>query len=142
MGRSGASSAGSMQAHRARTGHLRMSAIEIERKRAEDALAASERDLRLMVYSIPGMVAVFSAAGELQFVNNHTQEYYAATLEELKNWQAGRFTHPEDTPRSVEAFSRSIALGESFRRLVPPVSPRSRLWRAVPLHGIFGDPKS
>jgi PAS domain S-box-containing protein len=88
--------------------------VPCERKSADGALPASERDLRLIVDSIPGMVAVFSAGGELQFVNNHTQEFYAATLEELKTWQAGGFTHPEDTARSVEAFTRSIASGEPF----------------------------
>jgi PAS domain S-box-containing protein len=89
-----------------------MSGIENERNRAKDALAASERDLRLIIDSIPGMVAVFSAVGELQFVNNQVLRYFGATQEELKNWQGGGYTHPEDNARSVEAFAQSIASGE------------------------------
>jgi PAS domain S-box-containing protein len=85
-----------------------------DRKRAEEALAASERNLRLIVDSIPGMIAVFSADGELQFVNNQLIEYFGAPLEEQKKWRTNGFTHPEDTARSVEVFARSIASGEPY----------------------------
>jgi len=40
-----------------------------DRKRAEDALRASERRARLIVDSIPGLVAVFTPEGEVDFVN-------------------------------------------------------------------------
>jgi PAS domain S-box-containing protein len=85
-----------------------------ERKRAEEALSARERELRLIVDSIPGMVAVFSAAGELEAVNSQVLAYFGATLEELKDWAGGGFTHPEDGPRQLGAFTRSIASGEPF----------------------------
>jgi PAS domain S-box-containing protein len=78
------------------------------------AIAASERDLRLIVDSIPGMVTVFSAAGELEFVSNKVIEYFGVPPEEHRNWQTNGFTHPEDAVRTNEAFARAIASGEPF----------------------------
>jgi PAS domain S-box-containing protein len=85
-----------------------------ERKRAEDALRESERESRLIVDSIPGLVAVFTPRGELEFVNRPILDFFGTTLEELKHWGTGGTTHPEDLPRIVELFTRSIASGDPF----------------------------
>jgi PAS domain S-box-containing protein len=85
-----------------------------ERKRAEDALRESERESRLIVDSIPGFIAAFTPAGELEFVNRPIVDYFGKTFEELKHWGTGGATHPEDLPRIVELFTRSIASGEPF----------------------------
>jgi PAS domain-containing protein len=42
---------------------------------ATEALGESERNSRLVVDSIPGLVALLSAAGEVQFVNRQILEY-------------------------------------------------------------------
>ena len=85
-----------------------------ERKRAEDALRESERESRLIVDSIPGLVAAFTPGGEVEFVNRPILEYFGKTLEELKRWGTGGTTHPEDLPRVVELFTQSIVSGEPF----------------------------
>jgi len=85
-----------------------------ERKRAADALRESERESRLIVDSIPGLVAAFTPGGEVEFVNRPILEYFGRTLEELKRWGTGGTTHPEDLPRVVELFTRSIVSGEPF----------------------------
>jgi PAS domain S-box-containing protein len=85
-----------------------------ERERAEEALRESERDSRLIVDSIPGLVAVFTPGGEVEFVNRQVLEYFGRTFEELKRWGTGYTTHPEDNPRVVELFTNSIASGEPF----------------------------
>jgi PAS domain S-box-containing protein len=85
-----------------------------ERKHAEDALRESERESRLIVDSIPGFVAVFTPAGEVEFVNRPILDYFGRTLEELKRWGTGGTTHPEDLPRVVEVFTHSIASGDPF----------------------------
>ena len=85
-----------------------------ERKRAEDALRESERESRLIVDSIPGLVAAFTPGGEVEFVNRPILEYFGKTLEELKRWGTGGTTHPDDLPRVVEVFTRSIVSGEPF----------------------------
>ena len=99
-------------------GHLvRWCGINIDiddRKRAEGALVARERELQLIVDSIPGMVAVFAASGELEAVNNQVLQYFGGPFAQHKDWARIGHTHPEDTPRVAEAFSRSIASGEPF----------------------------
>ena len=45
-----------------------------ERKRAEDALRENERESRLIVDSIPGLVATFTPTGEVEFVNRQVLE--------------------------------------------------------------------
>jgi PAS domain S-box-containing protein len=79
-----------------------------------EALGESERNARLLVDSIPGLVAVFTPAGEVEFVNRPILEYFGKTLEELKRWGTGGSTHPEDLPRVVELFTRSIVSGDPF----------------------------
>jgi PAS domain S-box-containing protein len=85
-----------------------------DRKRAEQALRDSEQGARSVVDGIPGLVAVFTASGELELVNNQVVEYYGKTLEELRRWDAGELTHPDDLPRAVEIFTRSLASGDPF----------------------------
>jgi PAS domain S-box-containing protein len=85
-----------------------------ERKRAEDALRESERESRLIVDSIPGLIVVFTPDGEVEFVNRQTHEFFDIPLEQHKHWQAGATTHPDDLPRAVEIFSRAISSGEPF----------------------------
>src|SRR5688572_8317107 len=76
---------------------------------AVPSLESSVEDATLIVDSIPGLVAGFTAGGELEFVNRPILDYFGKTLEELRYWGAGGTTHPEDLPRIAELFSRSIA---------------------------------
>ena len=85
-----------------------------ERKRAEDALRESERESRLIVDSIPGLIAAFTPDGGVEFVNRQVLEYFGRTLEELKRWGTGGMTHPEDLPHVVTRFTDSIVSGEPF----------------------------
>ena len=85
-----------------------------ERRRAEEALAASEENLRLIVDSIPGLVALFTPAGEVELVNPQLVEYTGRTLEELRLWGTSDTVHPEDLPRVVRLFMGSIASGDPY----------------------------
>jgi PAS domain S-box-containing protein len=86
-----------------------------ERKRAEDALRESERRSRQIVDSIPGLVAVTSAAGELELVNPQMIDYFGGSFEDQKRWQtSGGTTHPDDHARVVEDFSSAIKSGLPF----------------------------
>jgi PAS domain S-box-containing protein len=85
-----------------------------ERKRAEDALRERERESRLIVDSIPGLIAVFSSDGKLESVNRQLSEYYGMPVDGLGHWETGNMTHPDDVPRAVEHFRRAIASGEPF----------------------------
>ncbi len=85
-----------------------------ERRRAEEALAASEESLRLIVDSIPGLVALLTSAGEVELVNPQLVEYTGRTLEELKLWGTSDTVHPEDLPRVVRVFTGSITSGNTY----------------------------
>src|SRR6266853_5957958 len=85
-----------------------------ERRRAEEALAASEESLRLIVDSIPGLVALLTPAGEVELVNPQLVEYTGRTLAELRLWGTSDTVHPEDLPRVVRVFTGSITSGNPY----------------------------
>lgn len=85
-----------------------------ERKRAEEALRANEQNLRLIVDTIPGMVCIFSAAGEVQLLNRKVLEYFGKTSEELKNWSTSDVVHPDDLPRVIDLWRRSVETGQPY----------------------------
>jgi PAS domain S-box-containing protein len=84
------------------------------RKRAEEALRESERQSSLIVDSIPGFVVTFTPAGEVEFVNRQVLDYFGKALEDLKRSDIGDTTHPDDLPRVLEQFRRSLASGDPF----------------------------
>src|SRR5262249_49970116 len=63
-----------------------------QRRRAEDALRESERALRLIVDSIPGLVATHTPDGQVEFVNRQLLDYFGTTFEELRHWDSGSIT--------------------------------------------------
>jgi len=79
-----------------------------DRKRAEEAVRANEQSLRLIVDSIPGMVCTLNAVGEVELLNRQVLEYFGKTPEELKNWATSDAVHPDDLPRVIDAWRRSI----------------------------------
>ncbi len=85
-----------------------------ERRRAEEALAASEHNLRLIVDSIPGLVSLLTPAGEVELVNPQLVEYCGRTLEELRLWGTSDTIHAEDLPRVVQLFAQSITSGNPY----------------------------
>jgi PAS domain S-box-containing protein len=87
-----------------------------EGKKAEDALRESEQSLRSAIDGIAGLVAVMAANGELETVNRQIIEYFGRSLEELKDWGSSTndAVHPDDLPRIVELFKRSMTAGIPF----------------------------
>src|SRR5712672_4008477 len=85
-----------------------------ERRRAEEALAASERNLRLIVDGIPGLVTLLTPAGEVELVNLQLVEYCGRTSEELRLWTTSDTGHPEDLPRVAQLLARSIVSGNPY----------------------------
>src|SRR5216684_4113521 len=83
-----------------------------DRKRAEEALRASEQTLRLIFDSIPGFISTQSPAGEIEVINRQTLEYFGKTAEELKKWATGDAVHPDDVHRMIDAWRRAIETGQ------------------------------
>ncbi|MGA3047059.1 MAG: PAS domain-containing protein [Terracidiphilus sp.] len=80
-----------------------------DQKRAEEELRASEHNLRQILDSIPGYVCAVNSIGEVDFVNRQFLEYYNKTFDELKDWSVNETVHPDDLPRVIDIYSKSIA---------------------------------
>ena len=89
-----------------------LAAVAIERKRDEEALRSSEQSLRLIVDSIPGQIAVMTAGGEVELLNRQILEYFGKTPGELKDWATNNTFHPDDLPRTMNAWKRALESGQ------------------------------
>ena len=82
-----------------------------DRKRAEEALRASERNFHQILDNIPGYVCKVNSIGEIDYVNRRFLEYFDKTLEELRGWKTNDVVHPDDLPRVIAAYTGSIVSG-------------------------------
>jgi len=85
-----------------------------DRKRAEEALRASENNFRQIVDSIPGLVCTMDANGEIEQLNRPLLEYFGKTSRELMGWQMTDAVHPDDLPAVIEAYSYSVRTGSPY----------------------------
>jgi PAS domain S-box-containing protein len=85
-----------------------------ERKRAEEALREGEYESRLIVDSIPGLIAVLDTSGELERLNQRFLDYLGRSLEEARQWAIDGTIHPDDRPAYLQAFERSFAAGDPY----------------------------
>ena len=82
-----------------------------DRKRAEDLLRSSERQLRAIVDNIPASIAIHSASGELEFENPVAQEYHGRSTDDQQQSPTSA-VHPDDLPALIAAQQRALATGE------------------------------
>jgi PAS domain S-box-containing protein len=75
---------------------------------------ANERELRLIVDTIPGLVAIMAAPGQVELANQQVLDYFGRTLEELKQWGTSDAVHPDDLPAVLAAWSHSVKHGTSY----------------------------
>ena len=76
--------------------------------------SSAEGATRLVVDSIPGLVALLTAAGDVQFANRQIIEYTGRSIDELQHWGTNDTVHPEDLPHVIQAFTQSIASGTPY----------------------------
>lgn len=90
--------------------------VDIEdRKRAEDALNAaqsalfaSERNLRLIVDSLPVLAWVAREDGSAEFVNERWAEYAGVEAQQILEWGFLDFYHPDDVPHMVDVWKTAL----------------------------------
>ena len=74
-------------------------------------LGASEEGFRLIVETIPGLIAVMTPEGGVEHVNRQVLEYFGRTLEALKQWGTTDAVHPADLPRVIAAWQHAVETG-------------------------------
>src|ERR1022692_3338516 len=86
--------------------------IDIEdRKRAADAVRASELKFRMIVHSIPGLVATMTPQGDLELVNQPVMDYTGLAFDALKDWWATGLVPEEELPRVAAEWKQSVETG-------------------------------
>ncbi len=85
-----------------------------DRKRAEEALRASETNLRERIDSIPGLVCTMNAVGKLEQFNRPLLQFFGKSPAELKGWATIDAVHPDDLPRVLGAFNKAIETGVPY----------------------------
>jgi len=85
-----------------------------QQKSVEAALRTSERELTLIVETIPALVWCASPSGELTCVNQRISEYIGVPLENLTENGWAQFIHPHDLESVARNWSHSVATGEFF----------------------------
>jgi PAS domain S-box-containing protein len=85
-----------------------------ERRRAGEALQASEERLRTIADNVPQVIWTNEANGFANYFNRRWYEYTGLDYDESAGpgWQA--VVHPQDAPGSVERWKRALAAGKVF----------------------------
>jgi PAS domain S-box-containing protein len=95
--------------------------IDIEdRKRAEEALRASERNLNLIINTIPALVWSARSDGSADFFNQHYLDYVGLSSEQAKDWGWTAAVHRDDLDSLARAWQSIMASrrpGEKEARL-------------------------
>ena len=83
-----------------------------ERQRAEEALAASERNLKLIIDTIPALAWSTGPDGSADFFNQHYLDYVGLHTEEAAGWGWTAALHPDDLDGLATTWRRILAAGE------------------------------
>jgi PAS domain S-box-containing protein len=105
--------------------------VDIEdRKRAEEALRARERDLGLIIETIPGLVWCATPDGQLDYLNRRILDYTGTTLDAFAQAGWAHVLHPDDVEPVRRAWSQAVATGQ-------PHEIQCRLRRSDGAYGWF-----
>jgi PAS domain S-box-containing protein len=113
-----------------------------ERKRAEEALRRSEKELRDVIETIPAMAFSTLPDGSTEFINRRWFEYSGLSIKgtSRSGWQVT--VHPDDLHGHASKWQTSLASGEPFENEVRHRSVNGEyrwfLIRAVPLRDECG----
>ncbi len=85
-----------------------------DQKRAQEALRASENNLRKVIDGIPGLLAAMDPAGVPVLMNRPFLEYFGKTDEEMRDWNTADVINPDDLPRVIVGYSNSLTTGTTY----------------------------
>lgn len=118
-----------------------MTDVSIRRERL--ALSASELHYRTLAEAMPHVVFTTDAIGVTDYCNRAWCEYTGLTLEATSDNGWAAVIHPDDLPRSVEAWRTAIERGEPFetQQRVRRASDGAYRWfvdRMIPIRDATG----
>jgi PAS domain S-box-containing protein len=82
-----------------------------DRKMTEQALAASERKLELIINTIPGMVWSANPDGMCDFFNQNHLDYVGLPVEEMLGTGFVQTFHPDDLPQLMGPWAEMMSTG-------------------------------
>src|SRR5579862_2931868 len=82
-----------------------------DRKKAEEALQSSERNLAAIINTIPTTAWTTRPDGYCDFLNQVWLDYAGMSAEQAQGWGWGEAIHPEDREQLVEVWQSSLASG-------------------------------
>jgi len=80
-------------------------------EQANRALQASERELTLIIDTIPGFVWRSSTDGQVTYVNNRLCEYIGVPVDVLLGNGWVEYVHPDDRATAIDNWMRAVATG-------------------------------
>jgi hypothetical protein len=83
-----------------------------DRKRAEEALQSNERNLSLIINTMPTLAWSARPDGSGEFFNQHYLEYVGLPLEKLQGWGWAVAVHPEDLNALSGVWQSIMAAGK------------------------------
>jgi PAS domain S-box-containing protein len=83
-----------------------------DRKRAEEAVRASERKLKLIIDTIPALAWSARADGSVEFFNRHYLDYLGLSAEQASDWRWTATVHPDDLNGLMARWRRIVASEE------------------------------
>jgi PAS domain S-box-containing protein len=85
-----------------------------DRKKAEEALQASERNLSLIINAIPALIHTARPDGYLDYFNRRWLEYLGCSLSDVEGWKWTTWIHPDDLQGILDKWRACLASGEIF----------------------------
>jgi PAS domain S-box-containing protein len=82
-----------------------------DRKRAEDDLRASERNLQQIIDTIPAMAWAAATDGQAEFFNQHYLDFVGLTAGDARGWGWTSAVHPEDVGALAAIWQGVLASG-------------------------------
>jgi formate hydrogenlyase transcriptional activator len=83
-----------------------------DRKRAEEAVRQSERQLRDVIETIPAIVWSTFPDGSVEFINRRWQEFTGLGGEDALGWNWEAVVHPDDRARFVGDWRAALTAGQ------------------------------
>ncbi|WP_449658070.1 PAS domain S-box protein [Atlanticothrix silvestris] len=114
-----------------------------ERQKTQKALEKSEERFRFLAESIPQQVWIAQVSGGIEYINQRTIDYFDCNWEQILGWEWQQWLHPEDLPKYMVDWQKSLATGEPFEMecrwfKASDQTYRWHLARALPLHDQIG----